>query len=189
MSSPTATDDPLSRALIRMRHGGKPWAACATDLGQSTEALKRRARRLRDSGQWRLANGKPARGAPVKGQLGRPRKDVRSVSVSPRFSPEVAAEIRYVAQLADMREGEVVSEALYRACTRAHGKQVSSVPLGLQRANYVLPDSPRTATLSVNLPSPVHDDFMKTLSDEAKRMTAIADAVHELLRDLGYRLA
>jgi hypothetical protein len=182
-------DASLVRRLIMLRHGGASWHQCAAELSRTPGALSIVARRLRDRGEWKLANGKPAKGAPRAGQRGRPRNAIPSAAVSLRFAPDVATALRTVARCAGKREGEVVAEAMQRAVTRHGGGHVTRTPLGLERGErFEVCDGLRTETVAVNVPQPVYDSLIQALGSSEYPMSLIADAVHRLLHDLNYRL-
>lgn len=179
----------LARRLITMRHQGASWDDCATELGRSSAALNIIARRLRDRGEWKLANGRTARGAPRVGQRGRPRNVIPSAPVSLRFAPDVAATLRTVARCAGKREGEVVAEAMRRAVDRLGGRRVSRKPLDLEPGDrFEVCDALRTETMAVNVPKPLFDEMIQAHGPSDPPMSVIADAVHRLLHDLNYRL-
>lgn len=188
-TSVAESDPSLARRLITLRHGGASWDACARDLGKSVAALNIVARRLRDRGEWKLANGHAARGAPRVGARGRPRNTIPSTPISLRFSPDVIAALRTVAQCAGVRVGLVVAEAMQRAVDRQAERRVSRQPLGLDPGErFDLCDGTCTETLAVNVPRPLFDALVDTSASAERAMTQITAAVHKLLRDLNYRL-
>jgi hypothetical protein len=188
-TSAAASGDTLARRLIIMRHQGASWDACATELGRSAAALNIVARRLRDRGEWKLANGREARGAPRVGERGRPRNAIPSTPVSLRFAPDVATALRTVSRCAGKREGEVVAEAMRRAVARRAERRVSRKPLDLEPGErFELCDGLRTETVAVNVPQPLFDAFIKLHDSSEYPMSLISDAVHRLLHDLNYRL-
>lgn len=187
LSEPETDLSPIDRRLIDLRHAGTSWPDCAKQLRFYTvAALRMRANRLRDAKRWKLANGKPADGAPTRGKRGRPKNAVPNVPVSLRFTVDVVGAVRTVAACAGVREGLVVAEAMQRAVSRAAGKRVPSTPLGLSPGkSFELCDGHKTETISVNVPKPVYDALV---GKAAQPNTVIAEAVHRLLRDLNYRL-
>lgn len=182
----TPADDDVSRRLIDLRHAGKTWQECAQELDCSANALKTRARRLRDAGQWRLVNGKLARGAPSI-QRGRPRAAIPRTPVSIRVTPSTAIALRSLAESTGLRLGEIVTEAMQRAIDRANRKRPSRTPLGLTPGESIdLVAEHRIDTISVNVPQPVYDDCIALAPDEPA-MSTIYAAVARLLTDLNYR--
>lgn len=188
LSKPPPAADSLDQRLIALRHAGTPWPECARRLLHSVAALRMRANRLRDAGEWKTPDGKPARGAPKPGGRGRPRLVVPNVPASIRLAPDAANALRTVAACASLRLGEVVAEAMQRAVDRAANKRVSRPPLGLDPGEpFDLCDGNKSETLSVNVPKPLYEAFIATTPGK-QPTSAIADAVHRLLRDLNYRL-
>ena len=188
-TAPIGDTATFHRRLITMRHGGASWRDCSAELGRTPAALNIVARRLRDRGEWTLANGKPAQGAPRAGSRGRPRNAIPSAPVSLRFAPDVAAALRGLSRDAGKREGEVVAEAMQRALARHLGKRVSRTPLDLEPGERVdVCDGLRSETIAVNVPRPLFDDLIAALGSADYPMTLIGDAVHRLLHDLNYRL-
>lgn len=187
-ASNAAEADDIDRRLIDLRHTGTPWDECAKKLHMTTPALQLRARRLRDSKQWRLSDGRPARGAPKRGQRGRPRAIVPRTPISPRFAPDVDAALRTVAACANLRLGEILTEAMQRAVDRAAGERVSKTPLGLDPGSpFQLCNGIRSAVMAVNVPRPLYEALV-ALDPDKPAMTAIADAAHQLLADLNYQI-
>lgn len=192
MSSPSPIasrpDADINRRLIDLRHAGKSWPAIERELNLSEPALRMRANRLRDAGEWTLPNGKPANGAPKSNGRGRPRNPVPKLPVSIRFAPDVANALRTVAACAGLRLGEVFTEAMQRAVARAAGEHVDRTPLGLDPGEaFDLCDGNVSVTLSVNVPRDVYEALVATAPADSPN-TVIADAVYRLLRDLNYRL-
>mgnify|MGYP001767734874 CR=1 FL=1 len=114
-------DVDINRRLIDLRHAGTPWPEIVRELHLSEPALRMRANRLRDAGEWKLANGKPAKGAPKPGGRGRPRNDVPKVPVSVRVCADGANALRTVGACAGVRLGEVFTEAMRRHISREAG--------------------------------------------------------------------
>lgn len=185
-ASPQLVDDDVSRRLIELRHDGKPWQDCARELGCSINSLKTRARRLRDARQWKLTNGKAARGAPSTDR-GRPRAEVPRIPVSIRVTPSTAEALRGLALTTEMRLGEVVAEAMQREVERAAKTRPSRTPLGLDPGERVdLLGGHRTETISVNVPRPLYDEVI-ALAPKDPAMSTIFGVVSRLLVDLNYR--
>jgi hypothetical protein len=170
------------RRLVTLRHRGVAWTECARQLEQRVDALRRQATRLRDAGQWTLADGRPARGAPQPGKYGRPRRPPYKV-VSVRFDPAVADALRGIAAAAKVSLSRVVETALERHLRRRVGGRVSKSPLGLAPGEPVaLVVGPKTTKFGVT----ISRELLAAL-DEARPSTAIASAVEALLRDLHYQ--
>jgi hypothetical protein len=187
LDTPSLPVDEVARRLIDLRHEGTSWSRCAELLGYSVDALKTRARRLRDAEAWLLADGSPACGQPSLSR-GRPKNRVPTVPVSPRFSPDTAEALRMVARCAGLRLGEVVAEAMQRAVDRSEGRRPSTLPCGLERGEIAeLCDGQHTETISVNVPLPIFD-ACTALDPSRPAMTVIAEVVTRLLVDLNYRL-
>jgi hypothetical protein len=188
-ASATSPPPEFARQLIDLRHRGVPWEECAKQLGRTASALNLAARRLRDQGKWRLANGRPAKGAPRAGVKGRPRNATPSAAISPRFAPDVADALRTIAASAGVRVGLVIAEAMQRGLDRHAKRRVSRAPLGLEPGErFDLVAGNRTTTLAVNVPQAIYEPFAALYGAEGYVATAITDAVHRLLGDLNYTL-
>lgn len=186
----SATSPPdFARQLIELRHRGVSWEECAKQLGRTASALNLMARRLRDRKEWKLANGRPAKGAPRAGVKGRPRNATPSAAISPRFAPDVADALRTVANMAGVRVGLVIAEAMQRALDRHAKRRVSRTPLGLEPGErFDLVSGNRTITLAANVPKPLYDLFVAAFGEREYTMAAITNAAHRLLADLNYTL-
>lgn len=192
-TSETAKARTIDQRLIALRDQDVPWAEVAKELGYTVQALKVRARRIRERGDWTI-NGREARGAPTVNGRGRPRNVVPKVPVSPRFAPEVGAAVRQVAEDAGgLLVGDVVAEAMKRALARRRrrgkNKELDS-PFNLDPGKpFKLCNGHRTETLACNVEQPIFEAFSAAFVDEDTPVsTAIAEAVHQLLMDLNYRL-
>lgn len=163
--------------LIKLRNANTTWRDCAAQLGKPIEELRALAKQLREAGEWKLPNGQLARGASTAGlsgrPMGRPRNEVPTVCVSPRFAPDVSIALREVANTNGLRVGNVVSWAM--ASLSLPKCKPRRVLLGL-----------RTEVVSVRVPSTVYNAFMSTR--EGRPLTLIAAACEQMLRELGYEL-
>lgn len=178
--------DADTRRLISLRHEGVPWSQCAEQLGKPEGLLRRRARYLRDTDRWLLPSGAKAKGAPVRGKLGRPRNESPTVSVSPRLYDEAADILRQIAKEEEQRLGLLVALAIDRAIQRASGRR-PRIPFDRVRADDIIlvDNAAHTATVSVNVPREACE-ALAGLMPARSQNGAVAAAIYRLLSDLGY---
>lgn len=177
-------------AVIEGWQAGKTWAQIGAEIPdargrpRSPETVQRYVRRLRKKGEW-PADVEGVRELPSG--IGRPRNLRRSRKISPRFSVGVTQAIRAVGEAADLRLGEVMTQAIERHLARVSGEKLEPEPLGLvPGASEVVIDGPKSETLSCA----VDEESFAALLDklDTRDNTAVSEAVVKLLADLNYRI-
>jgi hypothetical protein len=172
--------------MIRRLGEGKTWDQIAAELGRSSEALQRAARRMRKRNEWPSSSDAPRE---QPDGPGRPRNKVQSRSISPRFSPDIAQALRAVSKSADVRIGVVLSTAITREIGRLNKRALDKTPLGLDPGKTEkLYDGSRSETIAAFVPLDDYKTFVK-LAAKNEGWTpayAVTIACHRLLTDLNY---
>lgn len=171
--------------MIRRFGEGKTWDQIAAELGRSSEAVQRAARRMRKRGEW--PNGGETPREQPDGP-GRPRNKIQTRSISPRFSPDIAQALRAVSKSADVRIGVVLSTAISREIGRLHKRKLDPNPLGLDPGKREkLHDGSRSETIAAFVPLDEYKTFVKLAKAEGWTPAyAVTVACHRLLIDLNY---